>query len=336
MSRIDLYQSVTDRIIAALEAGTPPWVCPWSGVPGTSAPANLASGRLYRGINVLLLNVQAMLAGYTFNHWLTYRQAQALGAQVRRGESGTQVVFFKMLEVDGAGDRASAPSSASGAASGSGFGSGATDPKVVPLLRSFTVFNAAQIDGLPEGLMPTVPVAGWTPVDEADAVLAHSGAVVRHGGNQAYYSPASDLIQMPERGQFDSAESYYRVLLHELTHWTGEASRCARLLQGRQHIEAYAFEELVAEIGSAFLCGHCGLPGSLQHASYVEHWLEALKSDRRLIFTAAAQAQKAGGLPDRELAAAGRCIGGGGADGGVSFVGFVGEGVAWVPPLLVF
>lgn len=302
MSRIDLYQSVTDRIIAALEAGTPPWVCPWSGVPGTSAPANLASGRPYRGINVLLLNVQAMLAGYTFNRWLTYRQAQALGAQVRRGESGTQVVFFKMLEVDGAGDRASAPSSASGAVPR--LGSGATDPKVVPLLRSFTVFNAAQIDGLPEGLLPTVPVADWTPIDEAEAVLAHSGAVIRHGGNQAYYSPAQDVTQMPERGQFDSAESYYRVLLHELTHWTGEASRCCRPLQGRQHIEAYAFEELVAEIGSAFLCGHCGLPGSLQHASYVEHWLEALKSDRRLIFTAAAQAQKAadfliGSLPQQ-------------------------------------
>ncbi len=289
MSRIDLYQSVTDRIIAALEAGTPPWVCPWSGVPGTSAPANLASGRPYRGINVLLLNVQAMLAGYTFNRWLTYRQAQALGAQVRRGETGTQVVFFKMLEVDGAGDRASAPSSASGPASGCGT----TDATVVPLLRSFTVFNAAQIDGLPEGLLPVERPVSWSPVDAADELVTASGAVVRHGGEQAFYSPASDLIQMPPQGRFDSAESYYRVLLHELTHWTGEASRCARPLQGRQHIEAYAFEELVAEIGSAFLCGHCGLPGSLQHASYVEHWLEALKSDRRLIFTAAAQAQKA-------------------------------------------
>lgn len=279
MSKFDLYQSVTDRIVKALEAGAPPWVLPWAGSPGSSAPANLGSGRPYRGINVLLLNFEALQHGYTVNRWLTYRQAQALGAQVRRGEQGTQVVFFKLLEVDDT--REGAPTSTS------------TDAKVIPLLRSFTVFNAAQVEGLPEGLLPAPPSANWSPVEEAEAVLADSGARIRHGGNQAYYSPPLDVIQLPERGRFDSSEAYYRVALHELTHWSGHDTRCNRPLQGRQHIEAYAFEELVAEIGSAFLCGHCGLAGSLQHASYVEHWLQALRNDRRLIFTASAQAQKA-------------------------------------------
>lgn len=295
MSKIDLYQSVTNRIIAALEAGTTPWLCPWSRGGGDAVPANLVSGRLYRGINVLLLHLQALQCGYPVSRWLTYRQAQALGAQVRRGEQGTPVVFFKLLEL-AAGERTADATSA--------------DPKVVPLLRAFTVFNAAQIDGLPPGLLPAPPSADWLPVDQAEAVLIHSGAQIRHGGEQAFYHPAQDLIQLPERGRFEDAEAYYRVALHELTHWSGHAARCNRPLQGRQHIEAYAFEELVAEIGSAFLCGHCGLPGSLQHASYVEHWLQALRSDRRLIFTAAAQAQKAADylLADRVPTAAAQAL----------------------------
>ena len=280
MSKSDLYQSVTDRIIAALQAGTPPWVCPWAPGPSLAAPANLGSGRPYRGINVLLLNLQAATRGYALNRWLTYRQALALGAQVRRGEEGTPVVFFKMLEVEGA--------AASCVDDDAGI-----DRKVVPLLRAFTVFNAAQIEGLPGELLPKPAAPDWSPLAAAEEVLLHSGAVIHHGGVQAYYSPVKDLIWLPEPARFTCAEDYYRVALHELTHWSGHAARCNRPLQGRQHIEAYAFEELVAEMGSAFLCGHCGLPASLQHASYVDHWLQALRNDRRLIFTAAALAQKA-------------------------------------------
>lgn len=280
MSKSDLYQSVTDRIIAALQAGTPPWVCPWAPGPDLAAPANLGSGRPYRGINVLLLNLQAATRGYALNRWLTYRQALALGAQVRRGEEGTPVVFFKMLEVEGA--------AASCVDDDAGI-----DRKVVPLLRAFTVFNAAQIEGLPSELLPAPSAPDWSPLAAAEEVLRQSGALIHHGGVQAYYSPVKDLIGLPEPARFTCAEDYYRVALHELTHWSGHAARCNRPLQGRQHIEAYAFEELVAEMGSAFLCGHCGLPASLQHASYVDHWLQALRNDRRLIFTAAALAQKA-------------------------------------------
>lgn len=204
----------------------------------------------------------------------------ALGAQVRRGEEGTPVVFFKMLEVEGA--------AASCVDDDAGI-----DRKVVPLLRAFTVFNAAQIEGLPSELLPAPSAPDWSPLAAAEEVLLHSGALIHHGGVQAYYSPLKDVIWLPEPTRFTCAEDYYRVALHELTHWSGHAARCNRPLQGRQHIEAYAFEELVAEMGSAFLCGHCGLPASLQHASYVDHWLQALRNDRRLIFTAAALAQKA-------------------------------------------
>jgi len=272
----DLYQTVTDQIVAALEAGTPPWICPWSKVPGQALPANLSSGRPYRGINVLLLNMRHMANGYNLNRWLTFNQARALGGYIRRGETGTQVVFFKMLE------REDSQAANDGTR------------KVIPLLRSFTVFNAEQCEGLPEALtsVPT-PAAAWSPIEAAEDILLRSGADIQHGGDRAFYRPADDLIQLPPVNRFPKAEAYYGTALHELAHWTGAESRCNRPLLGRQHIEAYAFEELVAEMGAAFLCSHCGITGDLQHASYIEHWLQALRNDKRLIFQAASLAQKA-------------------------------------------
>jgi antirestriction protein ArdC len=288
----DLYTRVTASVIASLEAGVPPWVCPWSrsgASGGSQLPVNATTGRAYRGINVLLLNVRLWECGFTSNRWLTFNQAQAVGARVRKGSTGSTVVFFKMWEADG---------------SGTGDVPAIEDRKVIPLLRSFTVFNADQVDGLPEGMAP-VPDAGapgvaWDPIASAEALVAASGADIAYGGDRAYYRPADDHIQMPVRAAFASGEAYYGTLLHELTHWSGHESRCNRMLQGRQHIEAYAFEELVAEMGSAFLCGHCGLlpavggeaPG-LQHASYIDSWLQALRNDRRLVFTASSLAQKA-------------------------------------------
>ena len=194
------------------------------------------------------------------------------------GETGTTIVFFKMLEC-GLTQRAA---------------NDEPGRKVIPLIRSFTVFNAAQIDGLPR-VMTTRPVApeGWTPILAAEQLLERSGAVLRHGGDRAFYRPSDDIIQMPPRIVFPDAGHYYATALHELTHWTGAPSRCNRELRSRQHIEAYAFEELVAEMGAAFLSNHCGLPGELQHASYIAHWLAALRNDKRLIFTAASLAQKA-------------------------------------------
>ncbi|MBV8501569.1 MAG: DUF1738 domain-containing protein [Paucibacter sp.] len=272
----DLYASVTTQIIHALEAGTPPWICPWRRTGSDGRPTNAGSGRLYRGINVLLLNLRALSAGYRYNRWLTFRQALAAGGHVRRGEQGSPIVFFKMHEVEG-------PSSGAG-----------EECKIIPLLRAFTVFNVGQIDGLaPEVAgVPEAPPR-WDPIEEAQRLLEAAGAEVRHGGDRAFYAPDQDRIQLPSPGAFASAEDYYATALHELTHWTGHPNRCNRLLGRRHGIEAYAFEELVAEMGAAFLTGHCGLQSQLQHASYIAAWLEALRSDKRMIFAAAAQAQRA-------------------------------------------
>ena len=156
------------------------------------------------------------------------------------------------------------------------------------------MFNAAQIDGLPNALSPASAAApDWNACEVAELILNASTADIRHGGTRAFYAPALDVIQLPDRSAFVSAADYYGVALHELTHWTGHPGRCNRVLSSRAHIEAYAFEELVAEMGSAFLTNYCGVPGQLQHASYIDSWLQALRNDKRLIFTAASQAQKA-------------------------------------------
>lgn len=272
----DLYDSVTCQVIAALEAGTPPWVCPWKQDPQEMVPRNAASGRPYRGVNVLLLSMRTTLAGYGRNRWLTFNQARALGARVRAGERGTGVVFFKMHELD------------------SGCEATATNEprRVVPLLRAFTVFNVDQVDGLPQELEDR-PATPWSPCDAAEDLLAAAQAEIRHGGTRAFYLPDQDYIQMPATTAFHTAEGYYATALHELVHWSGHPSRCSRPLGRRHGLDAYAFEELIAEMGAAFLTNHCGLPGALRHASYIASWLQALRNDKRLIFSAASQAQKA-------------------------------------------
>lgn len=275
----DLYQSITDQIVAALEAGTPPWVCPWQGLDADMAPANLSTRRAYRGINVLLLNLQAMLRGYPRNRWLTYQQARSLGAYVRKGETGTPIVFFKMHELGPAGGERVKPDA---------------ERRVVPLMRSFTVFNAAQIEGLPMALVSSSePCAQWDAGGTAYEIMCESGARIQHGGSRAFYAPGEDFIQLPPHTSFANATDYFATALHELTHWTGHPDRCNRPLGRRHGIDAHAFEELVAEMGAAFLTNHCRLPGKLQHASYIASWLQAMRGDKRLVFAAASQAQRA-------------------------------------------
>lgn len=268
----DIYQTVTDRIIASLEAGTPPWIAPWR--DGSAMPSNLATGKPYRGINVLMLHMEAMSHGHNNSRWLTFKQANELGARIRKGEHGTQIVFYKMREV---GEKPEADED---------------QKRVVPMLRTYTVFNSSQLEFLPERFELRASPA-WQPVGEAEELLWSTGAVVRHGGNRAFYSPSEDVITLPPQTWFDDADSYYATALHELTHWTGHPSRLARALGRRHGMDAYAAEELVAEMGAAFLCAHCGLPGRMEHASYIDSWLDALKRDKRLIFVAAGAAQKA-------------------------------------------
>nr|WP_024341952.1 zincin-like metallopeptidase domain-containing protein [Bradyrhizobium japonicum] len=285
--RVDVYQRVTDKIIRDLEQGTRSWIKPWTPSSGQAVPARPLrhDGTPYRGVNVLILWSEAITHGYSSATWMTYRQAQALGAQVRKGEQGASVVYAKAIER--ADDD---PVTAEEAI------------RRIPLLRAYTVFNIEQIDGLSAQPAP-VPAhePTSTRIDSVDAFIAATTAKIVHKGNRACYLPSDDRIELPPYRQFidtptsSAAEGYYATLLHELIHWTSPKHRCDRDLGKRFGDNAYAREELVAEIGAAFLCADLGIalePRS-DHACYLASWLAVLKSDKRAIFTAAALAQKA-------------------------------------------
>jgi len=276
---IDLYAETTARIVSALEQGVTPWVRPWStGIDGL--PVNAHTKRPYRGINVLLLALEAQTHSYPLNRWLTFRQAAALGARVRKGEHGTNIVFWKLRTIEVKADT-------------SAYDDSPVD-RVIPLLRCFTVFNTAQIDGLPPAMVETMPSSpAWFGDETAELLIDAAGADIRHGGSRAYYLPSGDHIQIPPRTAFAMASSYYATTLHELVHWTGHPARLDRRLSGRFGDEAYAAEELIAELGSAFLCAHCRIDGQLQHASYIGNWLRVLRDDKRAIFEASTKAQHA-------------------------------------------
>jgi antirestriction protein ArdC len=278
--RRDLYQAVTDRIVAALEAGTKPWRKTWTG----GGLQLRASGQEYRGINQLLLTLTAAEAGYSSPFWLTFKQALELGGAVRKGERSTEIVFYKKLTVE---DR-DAPE-------------GEERKKQIPLLRSYRVFNAEQCDGLPARFTPKpVAISSANERDPiAEAALRSSGALIREGGGQAFYSPASDHVQMPPFEAFETTGGYLATLAHELTHWTGHRSRLHRDIGGtRFGSPNYAREELVAEIGAAFICARLAIAGEHidNHAAYLASWLKVLREDKRAIFKAAALAQSAADL----------------------------------------
>lgn len=267
-----IYERITDAIVADLELGVAPWVKPWSG-SADPVPHNAATQRPYRGINHLLLGMRCYADGYRTNGWLTFRQAQERGGTVRRGEKGATVVLFKPLDQD------------------EGSVSSVSKPRAI--MRAFTVFNIDQTEGLNE-LVPAADTSiPWDHHESAERVIDQSGADIRHQGFQAFYAPSRDCVYLPLRSSFPTADGYYATALHELSHWTGHKSRLARDFSGRFGSEAYAVEELIAELSAAFLSAHCRIPGQLQHSSYIASWLKVLKSDKRAIFMAAAQAQKA-------------------------------------------
>ena len=200
--------------------------------PGTRRP--------YRGINVVLLALEAQAQGYPLQRWVTYRQALELGGQVRKGEQGTTIVFWQLKRVAAVADVYPDRDEPN------------LPDKVYPLLRAFTVFNTAQVDGLPPAVTSTVAPT-WEPEARAEELLLMSGAQIRHGGFKAYYAPAIDVVQLPPRSAFATAQQYYGTALHELTHWSAHPSRCARQFGQRFGDDAYAAEELVAEMGAAFL-----------------------------------------------------------------------------------
>ncbi|MEJ5976581.1 zincin-like metallopeptidase domain-containing protein [Novosphingobium sp. PS1R-30] len=279
----NLYDEVTRRIIAELEAGRLPWVQPWSNTVGAGPcaglPRNAVSGRPYSGINVLILWGAVIEAGYPSQGWLTFRQAIAAGGSVRKGEHGTCVVYA---------DRFTPEAEKTRAAQEGG------EARAVPFLKRFTVFNTAQIDGLPEGLFAEpapLPDREVEPIGEC--LITASGIDFRVGGSRAYYAPEADFVGVPPQPAFRDQINYYRTCFHELTHATGHASRLARNLKNAFGSKDYAREELVAEMGSAFLCASLGIVPTVRHADYIGAWLEVLHEDNRAIFRAASQASKA-------------------------------------------
>ena len=280
MPKIDIHQYVTDSIVAAIEAGAGETEMPWNraGV-ATTMPINVSTGKPYNGVNVLMLWAEAEAKGYDSGTWGTYKQWQEKEAQVRKGEKSTSIVFYKELPArDTAEDEEE-------------------DKRFV--IRSFRVFNADQVDGWKEPDLPTEDLTQR--LDAVEAFIAATGAEIRHGGGRAFYQPSTDTIQMPNRERFtgtatsSATEGYYGVKLHELTHWSGHESRLNRDLSGRFGKEAYAMEELVAELGSAFLCAehHITPQPRPDHAAYIANWLQVLKDDKRAIFTAASKASQA-------------------------------------------
>lgn len=260
--KADLYSRITDRIVADLEQGVRPWFKPWSTehAAGRITRPLRANGVPYRGINILMLWADAMAQGFACPFWMTYRQAQELGGQVRKGERGSLVVYadrFTKTETDQKGEEIE---------------------RAIPFLKSYVVFNAEQVDGLPARFSATVapPLDPVARIEHAERFFAATGADIRHGGGQAYYAIHHDYVQMPPFVSFRDAESYYATLAHEATHWTRHQSRLDRDFgRKRWGDEGYAAEELVAELGSAFLCADLGLTPEVRddHAAYIASWL---------------------------------------------------------------
>jgi antirestriction protein ArdC len=280
--RLDLYARVTQAVVAELERGVRPWTRPWSAdhLAGQVRRPRRATGEAYNGINVFLLWAEAVARGYAAPTWITFRQALALGGHVRKGEHGATVVYADRIRRTETAD------------------DGEDVERSIRFLKAYTVFNVEQVEGLPAHFYapaepPPEPAAR---IAHAEAFFAALGADIRHGGDQAYYAVGPDHVRTPPFEAFAAPEAYYATLAHECVHWTRHPSRLDRDFGRRRWGDAgYACEELVAELGAAFLCADLGLELTPRpdHASYIASWLKVLQDDRRFIFTAAAHAQRA-------------------------------------------
>jgi len=275
----DLYQEVTDRIIEMLEQGVAPWRSPIMGTGSAGYPKNLTSGKPYRGVNVFLLAFTAWSQGYGSSCWLTFNQAKSKGGSIRKGEKSSKVVFWKQYEIED---------------------TETGKPKLVPVLRSYRVFNAEQCDGIevPDAV-PFEPLE-FTPMEACEQIITEykNGPTIEHGGTRAFYRPSTDAVRVPESTRFSSSEEYYGTLFHELAHSTGHSSRLDRGLDTEPTAFGapdYGKEELVAEIASAFLCAEAGIdPVTIKNsAAYLQGWLRCLKQDKKLVMQAAGAGQKA-------------------------------------------
>jgi antirestriction protein ArdC len=280
--RASLYEEITDKIIAELEAGRVPWAQPWGTTAAKASldmPKNAASQRRYSGINVLILWGAVIERGFSGQSWLTFRQALGLGGHVRKGETGTAVVYADRFVPDEERRRAERDGD---------------EPGAIPFLKRFTVFNTEQCEGLPAELSTTPPpLAEGLILPQAEALIAATGADFRVGGDRAFYSPAHDFIQVPRPDAYFEPINWHRTALHELGHWSGHPSRLGRDLSGGFGSALYAKEELCAEMSSAFVCASLSIVPTVRHADYIGSWLEVLRDDDRAIVRAASAASKA-------------------------------------------
>ncbi|RIX97028.1 DUF1738 domain-containing protein [Aureimonas flava] len=290
--RASLYDEITGTIIAELEAGRFPWVQPWGSASvkaPLTMPKNAASGRQYSGINVLILWGAVIQHGFPSQSWLTFRQALSLGGNVRKGEHGTTVVYADRFTPEDEKRRARETGE---------------DAAAIPFLKRFTVFNAAQCDGLPEDVAIVAPPPPLGLIEpQVEALIRATGIDFRIGGDRAFYAPTSDYVQVPPPQAYFEPINWHRTALHELGHATGHPSRLNRDFSGSFGSKKYAFEELIAEINAAFCCASLGITPTVRHADYLGCWLEVLREDNRAIVRAASQASKAadwllGFLPD--------------------------------------
>lgn len=279
--RTSLYEEITSKIIAELEAGRLPWVQPW-GSSGVSAPLampkNAATGRQYSGVNILILWGAVVARGFSCQSWLTFRQALILGGNVRKGERGTTVVYADRFVPD---DEKAARETGE-------------DAQAIPFLKRFTVFSTDQCENLPDDLVTAPPpVSEGLILPAVEDLIRASGADLRLGGDKAFYSPVADYIQVPRPEAYFEPINWHRTALHELGHWSGHSSRLARDLSGSFGSKLYAKEELVAEMTAAFCCASLGIVPTVRHADYIGSWLDVLREDDRAIVRAASAASKA-------------------------------------------
>lgn len=281
-SQQDIYTTVTDRIIAELEAGTVPWVRPWVSSASQAphaVPRNANTGRRYSGINILLLWAALDDQGFPSQSWLTFRQAQTLGGYVRKGERGTTVFYADRFIPHAERQRARETGE---------------EPHAVPFLKRFTVFNVDQCEGLSPDLTALVPPTDLSVIlPKVEELIRRTGADFRIGGDRAFYHVPGDFIRVPPPEAYHDTINWHRTALHEAGHWTGAAHRLGRDLSGAFGSATYAAEELVAEMTAAFACAALGIVPTVRHADYIGAWLEVLRADPRVIFRTASAASKA-------------------------------------------
>jgi antirestriction protein ArdC len=282
IERKDVYTRVTDHIIADLEKGIRSWMKPWNvaHTAGRITKPLRHNGTPYRGMNILLLWGEAMDKGYAAPIWMTFKQALELDAHVRKGEHGSLVVYANSITKTETNEK------------------GEDTEHEIPFMKGYSVFNVEQVDGLPAQYYAQAvdPLPLSERIDNADRFITNTAATIHHGGNRAFYSPARHAIQLPPFEAFKDKESFYATALHELTHWGGAKHRLNRDFSAKRFgDQGYGREELVAELGAAFLCADLGITPEIRddHAAYLGHWLNCLKEDKRAIFSAAAHAQRA-------------------------------------------